>query len=119
MFLWRLDSANTALEQRATAMRGPWWEFETLRAFERRSSDELLAVALELEQDRPVSLPPWEGQVQKVNASFVLLHALYHGIEHRGQVCTTMTQIGLTPPDLDGWGYRAALEAPTTGANVV
>ena len=29
-------------------------------------------------------------------------------IEHRGQICTTLTQIGVPPPDLDGWGYAEA-----------
>ena len=109
VFIWRLASGDTVLQARAAAMRGPWWDFAALRTFSERSSEELLVAALNLESDHAVSLPPWEGQVDVVNASFVLLHALYHGIEHRGQVCTTLTQIGLTPPDLDGWGYRGAL----------
>jgi uncharacterized damage-inducible protein DinB len=34
-----------------------------------------------------------------------LAQALQHGIEHRTQVCTAMTLLGLETPDLSGWEY--------------
>ena len=107
VFLWRVASDDTALAARAATMRGAWWDPAILREFGERSSDELLAVALRAEQDYDVLLPPWEGRRETVNASFLLLHALAHGIQHRQQIVTTMSQLGLEPPDLDGWGYRA------------
>lgn len=64
--------------------------------------------AANLVDDAEVTLPPFQGALYRTRKSFVLLHALYHGIEHRGQVCTTLTAIGLSPPDLDGWGFAAA-----------
>jgi len=29
----------------------------------------------------------------------------HHGTDHRSQVCTALTNLGLTPPDIDLWAY--------------
>jgi uncharacterized damage-inducible protein DinB len=34
-----------------------------------------------------------------------LLQAINHGTEHRSQIATTLTQLGVEPPEMDGWGY--------------
>ena len=34
-----------------------------------------------------------------------LLQAVNHGTEHRSQVATIMTQLGVEPPEMDGWTY--------------
>ena len=34
-----------------------------------------------------------------------LLQAVNHGTEHRSQVATIHTQIGVQPPEMDGWTY--------------
>ena len=34
-----------------------------------------------------------------------LLQAVNHGTEHRSQVATILTQLGVQPPELDGWTY--------------
>ena len=38
-------------------------------------------------------------------ASLFLLQAVNHGTEHRSQVATVLTQLGVQPPDMDGWAY--------------
>jgi uncharacterized damage-inducible protein DinB len=38
-------------------------------------------------------------------AALLLLQAVNHGTEHRSQVATMLTQLGLTPPEMDGWTY--------------
>jgi uncharacterized damage-inducible protein DinB len=38
----------------------------------------------------------------------ILLQALQHGIDHRTQICTTLSLLGLEPPSMDGWSYGAA-----------
>ena len=38
-------------------------------------------------------------------ASLFLLQAVNHGTEHRSQVATILTQLGVEPPDMDGWAY--------------
>ncbi len=34
-----------------------------------------------------------------------LLQAVNHGTEHRSQVATILTHLGVQPPDMDGWTY--------------
>ena len=35
----------------------------------------------------------------------LLLQAVNHGTEHRSQVATILTQLGIQPPEMDGWTY--------------
>jgi uncharacterized damage-inducible protein DinB len=37
--------------------------------------------------------------------SLFLLQAVNHGTEHRSQVATILTQLGVEPPEMDGWAY--------------
>jgi uncharacterized damage-inducible protein DinB len=37
--------------------------------------------------------------------SLYLLQAVNHGTEHRSQVATVLTQLGVEPPGMDGWAY--------------
>jgi uncharacterized damage-inducible protein DinB len=37
--------------------------------------------------------------------SLFLLQAINHGTEHRSQVATILTQLGMEPPEMDGWRY--------------
>jgi uncharacterized damage-inducible protein DinB len=37
--------------------------------------------------------------------SLFLLQAVNHGTEHRSQVATVLTQLGVEPPGMDGWTY--------------
>ena len=34
-----------------------------------------------------------------------LAQALHHGTDHRSQVATALTQLGIAPPDMDVWSY--------------
>jgi uncharacterized damage-inducible protein DinB len=34
-----------------------------------------------------------------------LVQAINHGTEHRSQVATILTQLGIEPPDMAGWAY--------------
>jgi uncharacterized damage-inducible protein DinB len=41
----------------------------------------------------------------RMPAALLLLQAVNHGTEHRSQVATTLTQLGVEPPEMDGWTY--------------
>lgn len=41
----------------------------------------------------------------RMPAPLVLLQAVNHGTEHRAQIATTLTQLGVEPPPMDGWTY--------------
>ncbi len=34
-----------------------------------------------------------------------LAQAIHHGTDHRSQVCTALTNLGITPPEIDAWDY--------------
>jgi uncharacterized damage-inducible protein DinB len=37
-----------------------------------------------------------------------LAQVVHHGTDHRSQVCTALTSLGLTPPEIDLWDFGAA-----------
>jgi uncharacterized damage-inducible protein DinB len=41
----------------------------------------------------------------RMPASLFLLQAINHATEHRSQVATILTQLGVEPPEMDGWAY--------------
>ncbi len=48
-----------------------------------------------------------------------LAQAIQHGTDHRSQICTALTSLGIEPPELDVWAYADAqgllTETPTAG----
>ncbi len=68
------------------------------------SSDELIAIAEELDQDVEVDLP-YGPKTYRYPKSFFLAHALEHGVEHRTEIRFGLAHLGLDAPDLDGWPY--------------
>lgn len=52
---------------------------------------------------------PWDDGVDRdVPAGVILAQALHHANEHRSQVATILTQIGVTPPEWGVWEFAAA-----------
>ena len=49
----------------------------------------------------------WQGRPRAVPLVVLLTQAINHATEHRSQIMATLTQLGITPPDLDGWTYFA------------
>ncbi|HEX2420983.1 MAG TPA: DinB family protein [Acidimicrobiia bacterium] len=57
----------------------------------------------------------WDRQVQITGddppgtwlmpVGLFLLQAINHGTEHRSQIATILSQLGIEPPAMDGWGY--------------
>ena len=47
----------------------------------------------------------WEGTPREVPKTILLTQAINHATEHRSQVMAILTQLGIQPPDLDGWTY--------------
>jgi uncharacterized damage-inducible protein DinB len=52
----------------------------------------------------------WDGTLRDVPKTIILIQAINHATEHRAQIMVTMTQLGVQPPDLDGWTYFDELE---------
>lgn len=45
------------------------------------------------------------GEKWRMNSSLLLVQAINHATEHRTQISTTLTQLGVTPPEMDGWTF--------------
>ena len=52
----------------------------------------------------------WDGTPRDVPKTILLTQVINHATEHRAQIMTILTQLGLQPPDLDGWSYFDELE---------
>ena len=48
------------------------------------------------------------GHHNEANAGLLVAQTLNHGNEHRAQIFTILTTIGVEPPDLDAWSYGLA-----------
>jgi uncharacterized damage-inducible protein DinB len=66
---------------------------------------EVLAQQTDAEADVPEHGEGWEFHAP---LSFRLAQVVHHGTDHRSQVCTSLTSLGLTPPEIDLWAYGEA-----------
>jgi hypothetical protein len=46
-----------------------------------------------------------DGVRRPMRASLLLTQSINHSTEHRAHVMTVLTQVGVEPPELDGWTY--------------
>lgn len=46
-----------------------------------------------------------DGSASAAPVSIRLAQALHHGTDHRSQVCTALTSLGMEPPDIDAWAF--------------
>ena len=65
----------------------------------------LIEWAPKVQANETVQLVDWEGVSRDVPKTVILTQAINHATEHRAQIMATMTQLGIQPPDLDGWTY--------------
>ncbi len=49
-----------------------------------------------------------EGWVFHAPLGFRLAQVIHHGTDHRSQVCTALTSLGLAPPGIDLWSFGEA-----------
>jgi uncharacterized damage-inducible protein DinB len=82
-------------------------ELEAMAADLARFWDEL--AASEFDPDRLVHwVSPVSGLYTEVEAGVLVAQTLNHGNEHRSQIATILTTIGVEPRNLDGWSYAQA-----------
>jgi uncharacterized damage-inducible protein DinB len=46
-----------------------------------------------------------DGSATHAPVSIRLAQALHHGTDHRSQICTALTSLGIEPPFIDVWDY--------------
>ena len=92
---------ETALDE-----SGPFAGFDELRRRAKRSGEELIRVAERGELSKILHLG-YDGTYEAA-VIVVLIQAINHGVDHRSQIATVMSQQGIEPPELDGWSYNDA-----------
>lgn len=65
-------------------------------------------LAQPFDAERAFRLSWHTGQDYDVPAGIPLAQALHHGTEHRAQVSTALTSIGVTPPEMGVWEFAEA-----------
>jgi uncharacterized damage-inducible protein DinB len=84
--------------------------FAELEESARRSGEGLLALARnESGQQLNSQLQTTDGY--QVDPWVVMVQVINHATEHREQINSMLSALGITPPDLDGWSYGEATKA--------
>jgi uncharacterized damage-inducible protein DinB len=53
----------------------------------------------------------WDGTPRDVPKTIILNQVINHATEHRSQIMSIMTQIGIEPPDVSSWSYFDEIES--------
>ena len=83
--------------------------FAALKERANRSGTALIEVA-EREEPGRILRGVRRGEPYELPAEMLLIQAINHATEHRTNVTTILAQLGVQPPDLDGWAYQPELE---------
>jgi uncharacterized damage-inducible protein DinB len=75
-------------------------------------------VAGDLDPDAVLTRHRDDGSKTEAPMSIRLAQALHHGTDHRSQICTDLTTLGIEPPAIDvwdfGWQDGRVVESPPT-----
>ncbi|HEU4324427.1 MAG TPA: DinB family protein [Roseiflexaceae bacterium] len=109
--LQHIIRAETRYVERAS---GKAWEvplppdqfsgFDTLREASRWANGELTLLAIAARKDTLVHDPPPHPPAAYPLASLIV-QSITHSTEHRTQIASIITQLGMEPPDMSGWCY--------------
>lgn len=83
----------------------------TLRELARQTGAALIDVAASATPD-DVAYLSWDNQRWPYTFGMILNQVINHATEHRAQVMTILTQLGIEPPDLSGWFYAEQYITP-------
>jgi len=77
--------------------------FDELRRRAELSGKELIAIAEQADLSQILHL---DNGTYDAALIVVMIQAINHGIDHRSQIATLLSQQGIALPDLDAWGYN-------------
>lgn len=73
-----------------------------------RSGTRLVTLAPTIADDHIAAFRTLDGEDVRIPAWVLLAQAIDHAREHRSHVATILTQLGITPPDIDVWAFDEA-----------
>lgn len=59
----------------------------------------------DLDPDAVVVRQRDDGSVSQAPMGIRLAQVVHHGTDHRSQICTALTTLGVTPPEIDVWDF--------------
>jgi uncharacterized damage-inducible protein DinB len=62
-------------------------------------------LARDLDPDRVATRHRDDGSESHAPVSIRLAQAIHHGTDHRSQICTALTSLGIEPPEIDVWAF--------------
>jgi uncharacterized damage-inducible protein DinB len=62
-------------------------------------------LASDPDPDAPLIVRNDDGSEFHTTMAIRLAQALHHGTDHRSQICTALTTLGIEPPGVDVWAY--------------
>lgn len=91
---------------------------ELRAAMERTGAGWTTILAEELDPERIVARRREDGSESRVPLGLRLAQVVHHGTDHRSQICTALTTLGIEPPEIDVWAFGEAhnriVETPAT-----
>jgi len=87
-----VDEYEMGIPALRAAMRelGPVWQW---------------VVAQDLDPDRPYVRIREDGSTSAAPLGVRLAQVIHHGTDHRSQVCTALSTLGIEPPEIDVWAW--------------
>ncbi len=65
-------------------------------------------LAADPDPDQVVTRRREDGSTTQAPIGIRLAQAVHHGTDHRSQICTALTSLGVTPPDIDAWDFASS-----------
>ena len=84
-------------------------EFNELQESAQKSGDGLLALARGKQKPLTPQLQTRDGHL--ADPWVLMVQIINHATEHREQIKSMLSSLGVTPPDIDGWDYGIATNA--------
>lgn len=87
----------------------PLMTLAEIREWLQESGTDLIEWAPKVQASDKVTVD-WEGTPRDVPLTIILTQIINHATEHREQIKAIMTQLGIEPPDLQGWVFFEATD---------
>lgn len=101
-----LRTLTLPLEERVNS---PTVAFADLEESARLSGEGLLALARG--ERKPFNSPLQTRDGYYVKPWVLMVQVINHATEHREQISSMLSNLGVTPPDIDGWSFGEATQA--------